>query len=71
MIEQALKQKQVTIWCDLICLHITKVIKYIVIGIGTGNFVADILVIGISVKTHISAPLLYTVYVVCLAVALI
>ena len=28
------------------------------IGIGIGNFVADISVIGISVKTHITAPLL-------------
>ena len=27
------------------------------IGIGIGNYVADISVIGISVKTHIGAPL--------------
>ena len=43
----------------LYTLYITKVIKYIAIGIGIGisNFVADILVIGILVKTNIGAPL--------------
>ena len=58
MIEQALKQETSS---DLICLHI---IYYksnkVAISIGIGNFVADILVIGVSVKTHIGAPLLVT-----------
>ena len=45
----------------LICLHIIYYKSnevYIGIGIGISNFVADISVIGISVKTHIGAPLL-------------
>ena len=51
MIEQTLKQS-----FDLhIILQSNKV--YIGIGIGIGNFVADISVIAISVKTHIGAPL--------------
>ena len=37
--------------------------KYIAIGIGIGNFVADISVIGISVKSHIGAPLFLYPYV--------
>ena len=44
----------------MIYLHITYYKSnnvYIGIGIGIGNFVADISVIGISVKTHIGAPL--------------
>ena len=34
------------------------VFKFIYIGIGIGNFVADISVIGILVKTHIGATLI-------------